>query len=135
MPVLKNVTLKPSVMKQKILTGNTFFPFFPPLDGRFQYFASIVQITLLSKLRKYNWTKLRGLNTMNFNLFNFPMHLDFCSLGDSLCFRCEGKDLNIIENPLVTVRNSFKSYKNLNGYIWSKVSVQCVWTKIQIGWF
>lgn len=70
---------------------------------------------------------------MNFNLFNFPIHLDFCSLGNSLCFCCAGKDLNIIENLLVTVRNSFHSCKKLYGYIWNKFSVQCVWTKIQIG--
>lgn len=55
--------------------------------------------------------KLTGIDTMNFNLFNFSIHLDFCSLGDSLCFCCAGKDLNIIENPLVTVRKSFQSCK------------------------
>lgn len=48
---------------------------------------------------------------MHFHLSNFPIHLDFCSLGISLFFCCVEKDLNIIENLLITVRKKFQSYK------------------------
>lgn len=59
MSVLENVTLKPSVTKQKTLTGNDIFSlFFFSWTADFNFnFASIFQITLLSKLRKYNWTE------------------------------------------------------------------------------
>lgn len=121
MSVLENVTLKPSVTKQKTLTGNDiFFPFFFSLGQQISISTLPRYFRLPSFLNLENITgqrKLRGIDTMNFNLFNFPIHLDFCSLGDSLCFCCAGKDLNIIENPLVTVRKSFQSCKNLDGYI------------------
>lgn len=59
---------------------------------------------------------------MHFHLFNFPIHLDFCSLGDSLCFCCAEKDLNIIEKPLVTesLFRAIKSWMDLYG-----VNFQC----------
>lgn len=132
MSVLGNVTLKPSVMKHKTLTGNAFF--FSPWMADFNTLPWYFRLPSFQNLENVTGQRnLRGINTVSFNLFSFPILLDFWSFRDSLWFCCAGKDLNIIENPLVTVRRPFHSCKNLDGYIWSKFSVQYVWTKIQIG--
>lgn len=103
-----------------------FFLFF--WGGRFQYFTSVFQIILISKLRRYNWTekvyrdRYNAFSPIQFsNPFGFlqpwrqPMLL-LCRKGFKYYWKT------------ISNRKSFQSYKKLDGFIWSKFSVQCLWT-------